>query len=171
MVRIAGALILICGTASWGLMGAARLGRKASDLRILLSALQIMRTEICSRLTPMQEVLKMVSAQTRSGVRTFFDNVTANFSAVGARPFSDVWQKAVDATPELNLDKAETLILKQLGMSLGKYDAQQQKQALDYAISRFETFSSRAEQDKQTKSRLNAFMGVAAGIFAVVILL
>lgn len=171
MVRFAGAVILICGTAGWGIMGASRISRRASDLRIMVSALQLMRTEICSRLAPMEDVLKTVCTQTSSGVRKFFDNVSSDFADAGGEPFYRVWQHAVDTTPELEFDRGQTLILKQLGMSLGKYDARQQMRALDYAIARFEVFSARAEEEKRVKSRLNAFVGVAAGIFAVVILL
>ena len=171
MVRILGALILITGTASWGLMSAAELSRRVTDLRTMVAAMQLMRGEICSRLTPMPQVLKLVSAQTGSGVRKFFDNVSAGFSDIGSETFAQVWHSAARRTEELHLDRAQLLILDQLGQSLGKYDAARQEQALDYAIARFEVFSRQAEQEKQARARLHTFMGVAAGIFAVVILL
>ena len=171
MVRAIGALLLIGGTAFWGLLGAARLSSHAGQLRGMVAALQVMQSEICTRLTPMEEVLRTVCWGTRGGVRCFFENVTAAFSRLEAETFSRIWTGAVENTPQLVLSRGEKQALIQLGQSLGRYDARQQREALAYAIGRFESFALRAETERREKARLNAFMGVAAGLFAVVILL
>ncbi|MBQ8974094.1 MAG: stage III sporulation protein AB [Oscillospiraceae bacterium] len=171
MVRAVGALLLIAGASAWGVAGAAELSRRARQLRAMASALRTMESEICSSLTPMEGVLHTVSCGANGSVRRFFENVTAGFSDIGGSTFAQVWQRAAENTPELPFSRAEKLTLIQLGRSLGRYDAQEQRAALEYAIMRFESFCARAEEDKREKFRLNAFMGVAAGVFAVVILL
>ena len=56
-------------------------------------------------------------------------------------------------------------------MSLGRYDIGEQRSAIAYAERRMDEFLHKAEADREKNSKVHAFLGVAAGVFAVVILL
>ena len=85
--------------------------------------------------------------------------------------FAAIWRRSVETTPELLLTEQETQTLAELGFSLGRYDAKEQSNALSYTIRRMEIFLQKAEAQRDKDSKTQAFLGVAAGVFAVIILL
>jgi stage III sporulation protein AB len=130
-----------------------------------------MKSEICDRLTPMPELLKQMAAEATYPASLLFKNASEKMVSLGSRPFSAIWRQAVQNTPELLLKPPEELILTELGMSLGRYDVGEQRSAIAYAARRMDECRSRAEADRDKNSKVHAFLGVAAGLFVVVILL
>jgi stage III sporulation protein AB len=100
-----------------------------------------------------------------------FNNASERIPSLGSHPFSSIWRQAVQNTPELLLKPPEELVLTELGMSLGRYDIGEQRGAIAYASRRMDEFLRKAEADRDKNSKVHAFLGVAAGIFVVVILL
>jgi stage III sporulation protein AB len=92
-------------------------------------------------------------------------------ASIGAKPFSALWSQAVRNTPELLLKPPEELGLTELGAQLGRYDVAEQAHAFQYAQRRLEEHIRRAEAERDSNSKVHAFLGVAAGLFAIIILL
>jgi stage III sporulation protein AB len=171
MIRIIGAVLITAGAAAWGFLGVVRLRTRAKSLTALASALGAVKSEICDRLTPMPELLEQMEAEATYPANLLFKNASEKLSSLGNKPFSAIWGQAVKATPELLLTPSEELVLTELGLSLGRYDITEQKSAISYAQRRMEEYSRKAEAEREKNSKVHAFLGVAAGIFAVVILL
>jgi stage III sporulation protein AB len=171
MIRIIGAVLITAGAAAWGFLGVVRLRTRAKSLTALASALGAVKSEICDRLTPMPELLEQLGEESTYPANLLFKNACEKMSSLGNKPFSSIWMQAVKATPELLLMPSEELVLTELGLSLGRYDVAEQKSALSYAQRRMEEYSRKAEAEREKNSKVHAFLGVAAGIFAVVILL
>ena len=171
MIRFIGAILITAGTAGWGILGVIRLRRRVRSLAALLSALDILKSEICDRLTPMPELLRQMAAETTYPASLLFKNASDKMAALGSRPFSAIWRQAVRNTPELLLKPHEELVLTELGMSLGRYDIAEQRSAIGYAARRLDECRARAEADRDKNSKVHAFLGFAAGLFVVVILL
>lgn len=171
MIRLIGAVLITAGTAAWGLLGVFRLRSRVKSLSAIVSALGVMKSEICDRLTPMPELLKLLAADATYPASALFINASEKIPSLGSKPFSAIWNQAVQDTPELLLTPPEALVLKELGMSLGRYDTGEQRSALLYAERRMDEFARKAEMERERNSKVHAFLGVAAGLFAVVILL
>ena len=171
MIRLIGALLITAGTAAWGILGVIRLRSRVRNLGALLSALDVLKSEICDRLTPMPQLLRQLTAEATYPASVLFQNASDKMGALGSRPFSVIWRQAVQDTPELQLKPQEELVLTELGMSLGRYDVGEQRSAIAYAARRLDECLRRAEADRDKNSKVHAFLGVAAGIFVVVILL
>jgi stage III sporulation protein AB len=171
MIRLLGAVLITAGTAAWGIMGVLRLRRRVNSLSAIISALTAMKSEICDRLTPMPELLRQLEHEATYPASVLFANAAEKVPSLGSKPFSVLWRQAVLNTPELLLMPTEELVLTELGMVLGRYDVAEQRAAMTYAERRMEEFRSRAITDRDKNSKVRAFLGVAAGIFAVVILL
>lgn len=171
MIRIIGAVLITAGAAAWGLLGVFRLRSRVKNLGTIVSALGVMKSEICDRLTPMPELLKQMANEATYPASLLFKNAEQKISSLGSKPFSSIWGQAVVNTPELLLTSQEELVLTELGMSLGRYDIGEQKNAIQYAERRMSEFSRKAETERERNSKVHAFLGVAAGLFAVVILL
>jgi stage III sporulation protein AB len=171
MIRLIGAVLITAGTAAWGLLGVFRLRSRVKSLNAIVSALGVMKSEICDRLTPMPELLKLLGNEATYPASQLFKNAADKIPSLGSKPFSSIWGQAVLETPELLLTTQEELVLKELGMSLGRYDTGEQKNAIQYAERRMDEYTRKAETERERNSKVHAFLGVAAGLFAVVILL
>jgi stage III sporulation protein AB len=171
MIRFIGAVLLITGAAAWGLMSVLKLRSRVKNLGALISALSVMKSEICDRLTPMPELLKQLGNEATYPASLLFKNASDKMPSLGSRSFSAIWSQAVLNTPELLLTPQEALVLTELGMCLGRYDIGEQRSAIQYAQRRMDEYSRKAETDRERNSKVHAFLGVAAGLFAVVILL
>ncbi len=171
MVNVIGAIILTGGAAAWGISGVIRLKNRVQALASLITALELMRNEISERLTPMPELLDMLKEQAPFPVGLFFEKVRNGMVDLGKYSFAAIWRRMAENTPELLLNEEETNTLAELGLSLGRYDARVQSNALSYTIKRMELFLQKAEIQRERDGKTQAFLGVAAGIFAVIILL
>lgn len=171
MIRLIGAVLITAGAAAWGLLGVFKLRSRVKNLNSIVSALGVMKSEICDRLTPMPELLRQMGDEATYPASLLFRNAAEKMPALGSKSFSAIWGQAVKGTPELLLTPQEELVLTELGLSLGRYDTGEQKNAIQYAERRMDEFSRKAEIDRERNSKVHAFLGVAAGFFAVIILL
>ena len=169
LIKVIGASLIMAGTVGWGIMGVRRLRIRASVLRELTSSLDIMRGEICERCTPMPQLLKNLSELYRAPVSNFYRRAAEKLET--DETLFKAWQSAVDESAELMLNEDEKSAMRELGLCLGKYDAQEQRTAIEYTRRRLSAFADKAIAQRDSESKLHAFLGVAAGIFAVMILL
>jgi stage III sporulation protein AB len=171
MVRVIGAILMLAGTTAWGLDGVMKLRGRCGSLRALTSALGVMRGEICDRLTPVSEIAQMLAREAQYPANLFFQNLREGINDLGDTRFSVIWQRAVTDTPQLRLNASEALTLSELGVSVGRYDVHEQRDALMYVQRRMEEYAAGADRARETNSKLRMFLGVAAGVFAVVMLI
>ena len=171
MMRLIGAILLISGTAAWGMAGVMRLRGRARSLNALTSALEIMKSEICDRLTPLPELFELLQNEATPPAGLLFRNAGDKLSELGTRSLPAIWREAVAETPELLLTPSEELVLLELGLSLGRYDVEEQRRAFSYALRRLDALTKKAENERDSNAKIHAFLGVAAGVFAIIILL
>ena len=170
MLKLIGAILLIAGTASAGLLGAIKLRRRSDSLSSILNALSTMKSEICDRLTPLPELVETLCEDGQYPASALLSNVRAGMAQLGSTQFSEIWGRSVKLTPELLLNDREREVLSELGKSLGKYNVEEQRSALLYAADRFSDYLRKEETSRAESSKMRAAIGVAAGIFAVAIL-
>jgi stage III sporulation protein AB len=171
MTRFFGAIFIVAGCAMWGFMGAFRLKRRHRAIASVARSLLAVQSEICDRLTPMPELLRRLSEESGGAAGAFYKNAYARFEELGERGFAAVWREAVEATPELMLTPEEATVLCDLSRSLGRYDIDEQRGAIEYARRRFEDFAQKADLSREKDGRLRAFLGVAAGVLVAIILI
>lgn len=169
-VRIAGAAFIICGSVFFGASELAALKRRVRVLEALISALGIMRGEICSRLTPMADILEMLSRETEEPIRGLFRRIYDGMQELGERSFYEIWSDAVRAVP-MGLTEREERVLCELGNSLGRYDIQLQAASLSRTAARFEDFLREAEEARRRDGRVHLLFPIAAGVSVVMILI
>ncbi len=171
MTRLLGAGLVVLATGSMGLRGILRLRRRAGALEALIVSLQLMESEICSRLAPMREVLELLSREAPPPVRGLYRRAYGGLEALGRCSFYAIWRMAVEKSRELDLREEDEELLSSLGLSLGRYDVREQSEAIARTRRRLESSLRRAREERDRDSRLHAFFGLASGLFAVIILL
>jgi stage III sporulation protein AB len=171
MLKLLGAILIVAGTAAFGVGTVARLRSRVRCLTAISSSLEIMKNEICDRLTPVPELINIMVHEAPKPAVPLFRRLKEKLPEVGRRPFYEIWRQALEECKELPLSEAEIFTLTELGLSIGRYDAGEQRTAFEYAQRRMEEFAKKARNECETNSKANAFLGVASGIFAVIILL
>ena len=171
MLRWLGAGLVILATGSMGLHGIARLRRRVAVLEGLIVSLQLMESEICTRMAPTRDVLELLSREAPPPVRSLYRRAWGGLEALGRCSFFTIWKMAVEKSTELGLRREETELMTSLGLSLGRYDVREQAEAIGRTRRRLEMALRRAEEERDRDSRLHAFFGLASGLFAAIILL
>jgi stage III sporulation protein AB len=170
MIRLIGAVLITAGTAAWGLLGVFRLRGRVRSLQAVASALGVMKSEICDRLTPMPELMRSMADEATYPASQLFKNASEKMASIGAKPFSALWSQAVRNTPEMLL-KPRRNWCHGTRARLAGTNVAEQAHALQYAQRRMEEHIRRAETERDSNSKVHAFLGVAAGLFAIIILL
>lgn len=171
MFRLIGAILIVSATAAWGIAGVIKLQARAASLLTIAQSLEIMRSEICDRLTPVPEIFELLSRTSSYPANILYKNLSKEMGRLGEIPFADMWIKTIRNTPELMLTAQETLVLSKLGYSIGKYDLEEQKISINHVYDSIKRFAEKADMERVRDSKVRAFTGVAAGIFTVIILM
>lgn len=116
-----------------GLQKASEVRQKAKALRGVCFIIETIGNEIAARKTPLIDIFAMLSLAAPIEVRGFCKAIKAGLGSLGEMSFCEIWSEAV--SKELILPSEECIAaLKEVGASLGRYDAELQKAALDRAL-------------------------------------
>ena len=148
-----------------------RMGVRVRALRGLITALEVMKSEICDRMTPLPELLDLLCRETKPPVNRLFLRLRQAMRNLGTQRFSTLWSDVVEHAYELELHEGERQALSDLGKTLGRYDMDHQRQALAYTLRRLEGYLETAEEAKRTQGKVHAVVSLALGAFVVLILL
>ena len=166
------AILIIGATAAVGLSSVWRMGARIRVLSGLIAAVETMKSEICDRMTPIPELLEQLAREADAPVDQLFHRAIREMGDIGIQSFYFIWKAAVEgASPALELTKEERQALIDLGRTLGRYDTEQQRDAFVYTLRRLESHLRRAEEERAKRGRVHAVMGVAVGVFVVIILI
>jgi len=171
MLSVVGAILIIGATAALGFSSVWRMGARVRVLNGLIAALETMKSEICDRMTPIPELMNQLIRESDPPLDRLFHRVAGGLTTIGIRSFYFIWKSAVEESEELTLTKEERQTLIDLGRSLGRYDAEEQRDAFRYTLRRLESHLRKAEQERREQGRVHAVLGIAAGVFVVMILL
>jgi len=171
MLNAIGAIMIIGATAMLGLSSVWRMSARVRVLTGLMAALEAMKSEICDRMTPLPELIEQLTREADPPLDRFFHRVAQEMAAIGMRSFYLIWKAAVESSEELALTAGERQTLIDLGRSLGRYDTEEQRDAFAYALRRLEGHLRRTEEARREQGRVHTVLGIAAGVFVVMILL
>lgn len=170
MLKLLGALLLAGGAVFLGLSAAAQLERRVKNLRRISSALEQLARELTFRLTPMPELLSALARETCPPVQNFFAYCRDGLERLGEVTLAQLWSEALDAVP-MDLGEEERSALRDLGQVLGRYDGEDQREALSLCRVRLDHCLTHAEEERTRLGRVYGAMGLAAGVFLTILLL
>ena len=171
MIKAFGVILVICGTSAWGVFGVLRLWRRCRILAELTGAVGAIRSEITTRLTPVPELISRLASETGEPVRSFFTSIVTRLGDIGEYTLYEIWYDALTNTPELLLLGDERDALREVPRALGRYDLEEQRLALSHTEQQLEQFRQRACDARVRDSKIKGTIGVAAGLFIVLLLI
>ena len=170
MLRLLGAVLLTGGAGMMGFGAAARLNRRVRTRRLLTEALERMERELSFRLTSLPELFTLLAGHIAPPVGKFFACCRDSMSHLGEERLEDLWRNALAAS-DLDLGEEEHQILETLGGILGRYDGEGQTQALALARTQLERCLEAATVERDRMGKVYGALGLAAGIFLVIVFL
>lgn len=171
MLRLCGAVLIISGSVFWAAKALSRLKGRILALEALISSLEMLRGEICTRLSPICDACELLSRDAAEPACYLYERVYRGMESLGDKSFNAIWRDACSSSDELRLTEDELLILCDLGSSLGRYDVEEQKTAISRTVRILEAHMRKAEEERRRDGRVHAAFPIVAGLFAVIILL
>lgn len=169
VLHIIGKILLLGGMSACGLFYALRLQKRVSCLREILLAVERLERELFFALLPVEELLRKMGESAHGMARRFFGGCEQRFHKRGEERLEDIWVSEMKAG-YLPLEEEDLNILQEVGAVLGKYDGDSQKLALERIYGRLEEVLSKAKERSARQSKVYGILGVAAGVFCVIML-
>ena len=171
MLKIVGCILILCCSAGLGAAGSLDLKRHCMELRILKQAVYMLRGEIKYAKAPLPEAFGSLGERLTSPCGEFFSNLEKELALRDGRSLSQVWQEEMKRSLGATcLGKEEKERLGQLGEGLGYLDLEMQLSTMELYLEQLEGDIARAQEEIQTKQKLYRSLGVAGGIFLVILL-
>ena len=168
-MRIIGALLLAAAASAMGYFKAKELKSQARTLNETISLLELVRNEICTRRTPLKQVFNSSALPDYKYIYEFVKSVQSQLAELGSKSFAQIWCECVEdrLSP---LSERNRQALKNIGSSLGKYDAELQAASIDRCIS--ELMAEYKSMNAGLKSNEKMYIGLGTGIgliFAIIL--
>lgn len=170
-LRLLGAACVALACTVWGLLRAGSLRQRARTLYAVGCVLEQLISEISELRAPLPEILSLLKTEAPVPCRPWLSALSDALDAKPDARFSTLWQQTLetDAPPGLGAETVSQLGL--LALSLGRYDAPEQCQALERCLRAVEREQVLAEEKARTQGKLYAGLGAAAGLLLVVLLI
>ena len=166
-MKIAGAVMLVAACGMFGYAQLAAALRRERLVEAMCSSLELLRAEIATRLTPLPDCARMLSASGPAPCREFYSRLDSALDALGELEFSYIWSACLST---LDLPSDAHSALDDLGRSLGRYSAAEQHTAIDRCIAALERCSRAERETGRGNAKLKLGLSLTAGLLLAVIL-
>lgn len=165
-----GALILVISAFFVGVSKAKEEKCKVETLRELCSALDIFKNEICSNKTPIGKVISLDSLKMLPNLSPFFSELECQFGCLGDKRFSDIWSESVLKTLKQIPEKSKNELIA-LGNSLGRYDSDLQRDAIERCMHILQSECEELERGLSNNEKMYIGLFGGAGLILALVLI
>ena len=166
-MRLIAALALVAASGAFGYSLVAAEKRREKLVNAMITSLEILRGEISVRLSPLPDCFRLLSETGPEQCRGFYSSVLAAMDALGDMEFARIWDACLSAQ---ELPEEAASALSELGKSLGRYSAAEQRAAIQRCIERLGVFGAERREKSQETARLRLGLPLCAGVLLAVIL-
>ena len=169
MIRLIGAVLVAAGGAFWGFQAAAGLRRRVRALRQMEDGLSLLERELELNAPPLAHLLERGASRSEGPARILFRGCLQGLDRLDRETFSHLWRRLLGELSELSPEGQAILL--SWGDTLGRYEAERQREAIAAARRRLEELSARLEADSRRQGRVYQALGLSGGAFLVILLL
>lgn len=169
MVRLIGAALIAAGGAALGFRAAAALQDRVSAVRQMAEGLALLERELELNAPPLSRLMARGAARGRGAAKALFQGCVQGLDRLDREDFPSLWRRLTAERRELETEGQAILL--PLGDTLGRYDAERQREALAAARRRLEELAVRLEEDSRRQGRVYQALGLSGGAFLVILLL
>ena len=165
MLKLIGSVMIFGSCAALGLNARRELRRRVAAADAMLLALRLMENEITARRTPMPEIIDLLAKNENAVVRQIFSGVRRRMRERSGLSLSYLWCAGMRAAQaDAGLGREECGVLCDAANFLGRYDASEQKAAIDTALHRLQMLRELAFAELRDRGSLYRTCGIAAGL-------
>ena len=166
-MHVVGAFLLILALSGFGFIRTLDLKQRPRELRMMIDAMALLRSDITSRMLPLPDALAHAGGACGGLARVLLISVTDRLIST-SESFEEVWKSAVNQLSVLNKD--DRAVLCRLGSHLGQFDAASQGSAIDACIISLKRNEVQACEYANQYSRLYTGLGLTLGAMLAVVL-
>ncbi|HBV96830.1 MAG: stage III sporulation protein AB [Peptococcaceae bacterium BICA1-7] len=171
MYKLIGAVVLVAAGGAAGMLVARDYARRPVEIRSIITALQMLETEIIYSATPLGEAMDRVASATDGIVSGLFREASHSLLVGEGATAGEAWEKAlVNFYRSSSLTVTDSAILKNLGRALGRSGREDQEKHLKLACEQLKRELSRAEEAAAKNTRMWNYLGFCGALAAVIIL-
>ncbi|UJF31261.1 stage III sporulation protein SpoIIIAB [Paenibacillus hexagrammi] len=171
MLKFVGS-VLILGAAAWfGFLQASHYARRPKQIRLMISALQRMETEIVYAVTPLPDAFRSLSKQMAEPVSSMFRLTSERLISAEGRSTREIWQHTItDMWRRTSMKQPEQEVVLQLGSVLGLSDRGDQIKHLRLAVSQLQAEEAEARDEQRRYEKMWKSLGVLVGALIVILM-
>ena len=170
MLKVFGALMLVCGCTGIGVLQVNQMDRRIKTLRALEAALAVIEREMAFRIPLLEELLSSAAQSAEGQTKSFLSLCVIELNKNLDRPFYEIWKQAAHKhLADLRKNDLDPILA--LGSILGKYAGEEQRKAIEQTRAVLSQVLSDALLERNSQSKVYRALGVTAGAFLVILLL
>lgn len=178
-MRYMGILLMAGAAAGGGFYGAKKLSEQLEILLVFRQMVYHLKSRILHANDTLPEALmeigKWFSEQQKGALKEpgrFFVQVAERLHWEHDCSFSEIWKEELAKWPTaIPFQSADRRSLEELGENLGYADRDMQERTLLFYLERTDDSIAALKQELETKTKLYRYLGVAAGLFLIVVLI
>lgn len=172
MLKIVGAVMILASATGIGISCSMDLKKHCTELRMLKQMIYMLRGEIKYTKTPLPEAFAHIAGRLPEPFCTFLGQTADKMGSLDGRTFQELWKEQIrDCLGGSHLTKEDREQLETLGEVLGYLDLEMQLSAIDLYLEKLELGIQKAQEALVTKQKLYQSLGVAGGIFLIILLI
>lgn len=171
MLKGIGALLILASAAGIGASFSNDLKGRCMELRLLKQMIYMLRGEIKYTKTPLPEAFASIAVRMKEPFGSFLEELAKQLASLENQSFGELWNNQIKAQLSgSHLKREDKEQLGGLGEVLGYLDMEMQLSSIDLYLEQLELRIQDAQRAAQTKQKLYQSLGVAGGIFLVILL-
>lgn len=167
MIHFLGAILVSSGCSYFGFLKAQELKRNVFLTEKFIQAISCMKREITQHQRFLPDIIETISTQDTSMVGKYFHHLKEQLEEPDS--FRIKWTNTMIAEPFLPEKLIQ--ILEPLGSILGQYDSQRQGEALNHILEELSQYKEFATEESKRLGKVYSTIGVAFGLFIIILLL
>jgi stage III sporulation protein AB len=172
MLKLVGAVLIMASASGIGVSLGMDLKQHCRELRQLKQMIYLLRGELKYTRTPLPEAFEQTALRMPEPFGSFLREAAEEMRRMDGRTFGEVWREEIGHhLTSTRLKPEEREQLGALGEVLGYLDLDMQLSAMDLYLEQLELSIQNAQESMGARQRVYQSLGVAAGIFLVILLL
>lgn len=171
MIKLLGSVIILLVATLFGFRMANRYAERSKQLRLFITALKILETEILYAATPLSEAASNIGERIQGPVGTFFAELGHKLREGQGVTAGEIWRETLAAHHmTLRLKEGDRDVLHSFGRTLGISDRQDQIKHIQLAVAHLGTEEQGAREEQSKNEKMWRYLGALMGLTLVILL-
>ncbi|TCP52837.1 stage III sporulation protein AB [Tumebacillus sp. BK434] len=171
MIKLLGSIIILLVATLFGFRMASRYAERSKQLRLFITALKLLETEILYAATPLSDAAAKIGERVPGPVGTFFAELGHKLREGQGVTAGEIWRDTLERhKATLRLKAGDRGVLHSFGQTLGISDRQDQIKHIQLAIAHLGTEEQGAREEQSKNEKMWRYLGALMGLTLVILL-